>query len=188
MLQLRVLRQNEDRRSCMLQLRSSTDVAWSLDWGDPLEQELATYSRILAWRISWTEEPGGWHSMGSQRVRHDWATNTHTAALQCCASFCSTMKQVSQVYTYISSLLDFPPTPPSSHPSRYWAGLPLLYSRFLLATYFTHDGAYMLIPTSQLIAPAPYHIHRSSLYVCLSISALQIGSSVPFFLDSTYMR
>ena len=44
---------------------------------DPLEQELATYSSILAWRISWTEEPGGLQSMGSRRVGHDWAANTH---------------------------------------------------------------------------------------------------------------
>ena len=39
-------------------------------------EEMATHSSILAWKISWTEEPGGLQSMGSQRVRHDWATNT----------------------------------------------------------------------------------------------------------------
>ena len=37
---------------------------------------MATYSSVLAWRIPWTEEPGWLQSMGSQRVRHDWATNT----------------------------------------------------------------------------------------------------------------
>ena len=37
---------------------------------------VATHSSILAWRTSWTEEPGGLQSMGSQRVAHDWATNT----------------------------------------------------------------------------------------------------------------
>ena len=42
-----------------------------LDWGDPLEKELASHSSILAWKISWTEEPGGLQSMGSQRVGHD---------------------------------------------------------------------------------------------------------------------
>ena len=41
---------------------------------DPLEKEMATHSSILAWRIPWTEEPVGLQSMGSQRVRHDWAT------------------------------------------------------------------------------------------------------------------
>ena len=43
----------------------------SLGWEDPLEKEMATHSSILTWKISWTEEPGGLQSMGSQRVRHD---------------------------------------------------------------------------------------------------------------------
>ena len=38
---------------------------------DPLEEEMATHSSILAWRIPWTEEPGGLQSMVSQRVRHN---------------------------------------------------------------------------------------------------------------------
>ena len=38
-----------------------------------LEKEMATHSSILAWRIPWTEEPGGLQLMGSQRIRHDWA-------------------------------------------------------------------------------------------------------------------
>ena len=43
---------------------------------------MANYSSILAWRIPWTEEPGGLQSMGWQRVRHDWVTNhTHTHTL-----------------------------------------------------------------------------------------------------------
>ena len=43
----------------------------SLGWEDPLKKEMVTHSSILAWRIPWTEEPGGLQSMGSQRVRHD---------------------------------------------------------------------------------------------------------------------
>ena len=39
---------------------------------------MATHSSILAWRIPWTKEPGGLQYIGSQRVRHDWATNTFT--------------------------------------------------------------------------------------------------------------
>ena len=42
-----------------------------LGWEDPLEKGMATHSSILAWRISWTEEPGELQSMGSQRVRHN---------------------------------------------------------------------------------------------------------------------
>ena len=42
----------------------------SLGWEDPLEECMATHSIILAWRIPWTEEPGGLESMGSQSVGH----------------------------------------------------------------------------------------------------------------------
>ena len=47
----------------------------SLGWDNPLEKEMATHSSTLAWKISWTEESGRLQSMGSQRVRHDWATS-----------------------------------------------------------------------------------------------------------------
>ena len=43
----------------------------SLDWEDPLENEMATHSSILAWRIPWTEEPGGLQTMGLDRVGRD---------------------------------------------------------------------------------------------------------------------
>ena len=43
----------------------------SLGQEDPLEKEMAIHSSLLAWRVSWTEEPGGLQSMGSQGVEHD---------------------------------------------------------------------------------------------------------------------
>ena len=43
----------------------------SLGREDPLEKEMATHPSILAWKIPWTEEPGGLQSMGSQRVGHN---------------------------------------------------------------------------------------------------------------------
>ena len=49
----------------------SGDVGSSPGLEDPLEKEMAAHSSILAWRIPWTEEPGGLQSMGSQRVRPD---------------------------------------------------------------------------------------------------------------------
>ena len=48
-----------------------------MSWEDLLEKGMATHSCILAWRIPWTEEPGGLQSMGSQRVGHDWDDSTH---------------------------------------------------------------------------------------------------------------
>ena len=42
---------------------------------NPLEKEMETHSSILAWRIPWTEEPGGLQSVRLQRVRHSWEAN-----------------------------------------------------------------------------------------------------------------
>ena len=43
----------------------------SLGWEDSLEKEMSTYSSILAWKISWTEEPGRLQSLGSKKVGHN---------------------------------------------------------------------------------------------------------------------
>ena len=48
----------------------------SLGWEDHLEKGMAPHSSILAWRIPWTEEPGGLQFMGSQRAGHDWVINS----------------------------------------------------------------------------------------------------------------
>ena len=50
------------------------DAVRSLGQEEPLEENRTTHSSILAWRISWTEEPGGLQSMGPPRVRHDSVT------------------------------------------------------------------------------------------------------------------
>ena len=49
---------------------------WSLGWEDPLERGMATHSSVLAWRIPWTQEPGGLQSTGSHRLGHGWAPFT----------------------------------------------------------------------------------------------------------------
>ena len=53
-----------------------TQETWvqSLGGEDPLEEDMAPHSSILAWEIPWTEQPGGLRSLGSQRVGHDWGT------------------------------------------------------------------------------------------------------------------
>ena len=53
---------------------SARDLDLTPQSGRSLEEEMATHSSILAWRIPWTEEPGGIQSMESQRVRHDLVT------------------------------------------------------------------------------------------------------------------
>ena len=60
------------------QIKEPNNIIWtqvqSLGRGDLLEKEMAIHSTILAWKIPWMEKPGRLQSMGSQRVRHDWAT------------------------------------------------------------------------------------------------------------------
>ena len=48
-----------------------SDVGLILGWEDPLEEDIATHSSILAWKIPWTEESGGLQSVVSQRVEHE---------------------------------------------------------------------------------------------------------------------
>ena len=60
--------------------RQETQVQ-SLSQEDPLEKGMTTHPSVLAWRIPWTEESEGVQKMGSQRVGHDWATNTHIVPL-----------------------------------------------------------------------------------------------------------
>ena len=67
----------------------------SLGWEDPLEKEMAIHSSTIAWKIPWTEEPGRLQSMGSQRVRHDWATS------------CSLYNQYSSVRNLMTLQKDF---------------------------------------------------------------------------------
>ena len=62
--------------SLVAQLAKNPPAMWetwvqSLVWEDPLEEGMAVHPSILAWRIPWTEEPGGLQSMGLQRIRHD---------------------------------------------------------------------------------------------------------------------
>ena len=62
----------------MVKLLPEMQETWvqSLGQEDPLEQEMTTHSSILAWRISWTEEPSGLQSIGSQRVGPDFHSLT----------------------------------------------------------------------------------------------------------------
>ena len=54
---------------------NAEDPGMILGREDPLEKEMATHSSILAWEISWTQEPGGLQSMGLQRVGHNLVTS-----------------------------------------------------------------------------------------------------------------
>ena len=78
----------------------------SLGQEDPLEKEMATHSRTLAWKIPWMEEPGGLQSMGSQRVGHDWASNFTTIQLKAIKRL--DPKSYHHTHTYCGNYFTFP--------------------------------------------------------------------------------
>ena len=99
---------------------------WSLGQGDPLEEEMATHSSILAWRIPWAEELGGLQSMGSQRVRHDWATKQQSSvssvqSLSCVQLFVTPWTAARQTSLFLINswsllkLMSIKPVMPSNH-------------------------------------------------------------------------
>ena len=66
----------------------------SLVWEDPLEESMATHSRIFAWRMPMDRKPGGLQAIGSQTVGHYWATK-HSTAVE--------FHMIMELYTYIIS-------------------------------------------------------------------------------------
>ena len=72
---------------------------------------MATHSSILVWRIPWTEEPGGLQSMGSQRVRHNRATNTTLHYVSCSGLVISSFQSCFSVFCLFVCLV-FSPFPP----------------------------------------------------------------------------
>ena len=88
---------------------------------DPLEKERATHSSIFAWRMPWMEEPGGLQPMGSQRVRHDLATERQQRGCRNETSFfwscdCSSTRRVSLEAGLQLMELSLPGTHLSPHP------------------------------------------------------------------------
>ena len=83
----------------------------SLGWEDPLEEDMATHSSILAWRTPWTEEPGGLQSTGSQRVM------TEATYIKCVYRHTLTVKPLaffalSSSYLCLSLCLELAPVHP----------------------------------------------------------------------------
>ena len=78
----------DDNNSVTVKNLPAMQETWvqSLGWEGPLEEGMATHSSIPAWRIPWTEEPGGLQSIGPQRVEHDSATNIHGDSVESCYS------------------------------------------------------------------------------------------------------
>ena len=138
----------------------------SLGQEAPLEEEMATHSSILAWKIPWTEESGRLQSVGSHRVRHDWTTeHTHMYIYACMLShfshvrFCVTLWTVahqaplSMEFSRLEywNRLPFPPAGDLPNPGIEPASLmsPALASRFF-TTSATWEAMYIYILQNML--------------------------------------
>ena len=130
---------------------------------------MAPHSSTLAWKIPWTEEPGRLQSMGSLRVRHDWVASL-------------------SLFTFLHWRRKWQPTPvflPGESQGRgSLVGCRLWgrrvghdWSDLAAAVYIVNDTLSVC-----LTLPFPSCVHMSTLYSCVSIPTLQIGSSVAFFL------
>ena len=98
----------------------------SLGQEEPLEKEMASHFSVLAWRIPWTEEPGGLRSLESQRVRHNWATNTHKILYVCVCTCTCVQRHFSHAQLFVTLWTIAHQAPLSMGFSRqeYWSGLP----------------------------------------------------------------
>ena len=132
---------------------------WVRSW----EKKMATHSSILAWKIPWTEEPGGLQFMGPQRGRRDWAAE-HTCIYLLFFRF----------FFHIE----------------HWVEFHVLCSRFSAVFYFIHSSVYVSVPGPQFIPLLLFPIWCPYIcsYVCLCLTfCLQIKSTYTICPDSTYM-
>ena len=161
---------------------------WSLGQEDPLEKGMATRYSILAWKIPWTGEPGGLQSMGSQRVRHNWAANSFTSffkhikkknywrliTLQYCSGFAIYHMNRPWVYVCPPSWTPLPPPSPS-HPSGLSQGTdfecPVSCIKLGLVIYFTYGNIHVSMLFSQIIPSSPSPTESKSLFF-ISVSLL----------------
>ena len=107
-----------------------------LGWKDPLQEEMATHSSILACRIPWTEEPGGLQSMGSWRVGHDWATDAaerlsmhqlhHCCFYTCFQTYWAWNKDT--VILYVHSIIEDTEAQPLVQDAHMWLCMPCMWT------------------------------------------------------------
>ena len=118
----------------LLQLNNTPLYVGFLNWKDPLEKGMATHSSILAWRIPWTKLPGKLQYMESQRVGHDWVTNTTFIWIYCILFLCQLM-DLWVIFTH-NLIFFFVHTTQhvGSFPTRYWTHVPCSGSTESLTT------------------------------------------------------
>ena len=131
---------------------------------------MATHSSALAWKIPWTEEPGGLQSMGSRRVRHDWATSL-------------------SLFTFMHWRRKWQPTPVFL-PGKSQGPRSLVGCRLWGHTESdTTEGTWQQQqqPFNSSHTSLPPGVHTCILYICISVLALEMVHLNYFSRSYTYM-
>ena len=133
---------------------------------------MATQSSILAWRIPWTEEPGRLQSTGSQRVRHDRATNTFTYILK-------RVTKVTQSHTLIKFQGHYSNPKSMAHAPNTNLGLrlslPTLFNGFHIIFPVTKADSDLVVPRNWTIAWSTTRVYCSDLAIFSGCSQLLLG-------------
>ena len=157
----------------MAQVVKNRPTVWetwirSLCWKDPLEKGMATHSSVLIWRIPWTEEPGGLQSMGSQRVRHKWMTNSSLSHPVC----------------HVIHVLPLPGLDYCHHISPTWAldlpSEPVTGTYFIFLRHFSYSQKFLAAPVahqvpSTFLSPQWHPCHLSAVSHCSLLQTLPLG-------------
>ena len=132
--------------------------------GRSMEKGMTTHSSVLAWRIPWTAEPGGLQSMGSQRVRHDWVTNTlclkdssegraDNRAVQARGVYLSSLLPCSTTQVQFSSVQSFSPV---RFPATPWTAAPKASLSFTISqSLLKRQYIKSVMPSNHLILCHP---------------------------------
>ena len=150
-------------------------------WEDPLEEKMANPTNILAWRLPWTEEPGGLQFIGLQRVRHDWETFTSHKFIYTHMYLFTYM--LTYVYIYIYTHICFI----KGYKMKKWKSIPptfhdqVYYPEAITENHYFYGQNIRMGYSASISSKVPVKQRADPKWVCLPTGALSCFSPVRFY-------